>query len=154
MSRFFTTHRYAPISTGHRNWQESGKCAWTHGHGRIVEITFGASELDNRGTSVSNNDLGVIENWLKNEWDHRILIAHDDPLLPEFNALHELGGINLNIMHSPYGPSVEQSSTYVFDKVDHIIKEITNNRCWVQLVQIWEHYNTAIMYGSFPDPTT
>lgn len=143
---YFSTKRFGPISTGHRQWRHNGHCAFVHGYGRIVEIVFGAEELDARGWVVDFGDLRDVKKWLEEEWDHRVLLAYDDPLLEEFKALDEKGGIDINILPPEYGPGIEQSCKYVFDNVDEIINEKTHERCWVESVRIWEHENNSAFY--------
>ncbi len=148
--KFFSTKRFGPISTGHRQWRHDGHCSYAHGYGRIVKIIFGTEELDDRGWAVDFGDLKAVREWLVSEWDHRILLASDDPLLDEFKTLHELGGVNINIMPEEYGPGIELSCKYVYDHVDAMIRMRTNDRCWVQMVEIWEHENNSAIYGQFP----
>ena len=148
--KFFSTKRFGPISTGHRQWRHDGHCSYAHGYGRIVKIIFGSASLDDRGWAVDFGDLRAVREWLESEWDHRILLANDDPLLDEFKTLHELGGVNINIMPEGYGPGIELSCMYVFDYVNKLIEERSQGRCWVQMVEIWEHENNSAIYGQFP----
>lgn len=152
-SFFRSFKRFGPISTSHRQFRaaelrESSRCAWIHGYGRIVEIEFAGSRLDERGWIVDYGDLRHIKDWIESEWDHRTLISSQDPLLNELQALHDLGGININVMDASkgYGPGIEQSCKYIFDYVDEWIYNRTHQRCWVQSVKISEHENNWSMY--------
>lgn len=149
-NKYFSSKRFGPISTGHRQWKDNGHCAWAHGYGRIVEIIFWGSELDSRGWIVDFGDLRDVKKWLNDQWDHRILLAHDDPLIDQFKTLETLGGCNINIMPKEYGPGIELSCKFVYDMVDEIINEKTNGRCGVQQVRIWEHENNSAIYGAYP----
>lgn len=157
--KFFFTERFGPISTGHiprsvwGNYQrvDDKRCSYTRGYGRIVKITFGADELDNDAQVVSHDDLQTINEWLEKEWSHRILLAADDPLLDDFKTLHELGGVNINIMPEGYGPGIELSCKYVHDHVQPLSQALTSGRCWVQLVEIWEHERNSAIHGQFPN---
>jgi len=151
MNKFFSTKRFGPISTGHRQWRSDTHCSWVHGYGRIVEIVFWGNKLDERGWVVDFGDLRDVKTWLEGEWDHRVLLAADDPLLNQFMILQELGGINVNVMLPPYGPGIEQSCHYVYDEVNDMIQYKTNGRCGVSQVRIWEHENNSAIYGSFPN---
>lgn len=143
---FYSTKRFGPISTGHRQWRHDGHCSYAHGYGRTVKIIFGASYLDERGWVVDFGDLREVKKWLEEEWDHRLLLAEDDPLLSQFIDLHNKGGVEVNVMQAPYGPGIELSCKYVYDYVDSFIREKTNGRCWVQSVEIWEHENNSAIY--------
>ena len=95
-------------------------------------------------------DLKWVKKWLEDQWDHRMLIASDDPLLPEWERLHAVDGINLNVMDvgKGYGPGIEASCKFVFDNINPKIKELTNNRVWIDNVEIYEHeFNSAIYFN-------
>ena len=44
---YFSTKRFGPICTGHRQWRDDGHCKYIHGYGRHVQVTF-EGELDHR----------------------------------------------------------------------------------------------------------
>ena len=136
---FTSSKRFGPISTGHRQWRHEGHCAFVHGYGRIVEITFGSKSLDNRGWVVDFGSLKWVKSFLESEWDHRLLLAHDDPELEIFKELDDLGIVDINILPEEYGPGIEHSAKYVFDYVDKELKKITLDRCFVESVKVYEH---------------
>jgi 6-pyruvoyltetrahydropterin/6-carboxytetrahydropterin synthase len=144
---FTSTKRFGPISTGHRQWKHDGHCSYVHGYGRIVEITFQSKELDCRGWVMDFGNLKEVKNWFDEEWDHRVLLAYNDPLLNEFKYLADLGGIDINILPKKYGPGIEQSCKYVFDETTPIIKRLTSNRVWISKVKIFEHENNWAEYN-------
>lgn len=139
----FSTKRFGPISTGHRQPRASNHCKFIHGYGRIVIIKFGCSRLDERGWVVDFGSLKWVREWLEREWDHRVLIAHDDPQLRELKNMHDLGLIDLNVVPEGYGPGIEDSARYVFNSVQDKISTLTNKRCWVESVEVWEHENNS-----------
>ena len=57
-----------------------------------------------------------------------------------------LGGVNLNVMPEGYGPGIEDSCKYVYDKVNPMIKEKTDSRVEITRVEIWEHENNHAEY--------
>lgn len=145
---FFSTKRFGPISTGHRQWRDDGHCAWLHGYGRTVKVIFGGSHLDEKMWMVDFGELRGLKQWLESEWDHRLLIASDDPELETFKDLHARNIISLNIMDvtKGYGPGIEASCKYVYDKFDAEVRSLTQGRCWVESVEIWEHENNSAIY--------
>ena len=145
--KFKSSKRIGPISTGHRQWKHDGHCSYTHGYGRYVEFTFACKRTDHRGWVMDFGDLKDVKKWLEDEWDHRLLLAYDDPLLEDFQQLHEKSGVNLNVMTKDYGPGIEDSCKYVYDKVNLMIKEKTQGRAWVENVRIYEHENNWADYG-------
>ena len=146
----FVTKRFGPISTGQRCWRAAAEATWVRGYGRIVEITF-LDEHDSSGANILNTEtLDMIDQWLNAQWNNRILIAHDDPLLPEFQSLHELGGCNINIMQPKYGPGIESACEFVYDGVDNIIFNERGRTDRVKQVQVWEHEGNSSTYDTFP----
>ena len=136
--KFKSSKRFGPITTGHRQWRDKGHCSYVHGYGRYVRLTFEATELDERGWVMDFGDLRGVKNWIEDEWDHRTLIAIDDPVIPELKALEKVGGINLNILPEGYLPGIEESCRYLYYKLNPIIQRKTNNRVEITRVEIWE----------------
>ena len=136
--KYKSAKRFGPITTGHRQWRDKGHCSYVHGYGRYVRLTFEATELDERGWVMDFGDLKDVKSWIESEWDHRTLIAADDPVIPELKTLEEVGGINLNILPEGYLPGIEESCRYLYDKLNPVIQRKTNNRVEITRVEIWE----------------
>jgi len=136
--KYKSSKRFGPITTGHRQWRDKGHCSYVHGYGRYVRLTFEATELDERGWVMDFGDLKGVKSWIESEWDHRTLIAIDDPVIPELKALEKVGGINLNILPEGYLPGIEESCRYLYDKLNPVIQRKTNNRVEITRVEIWE----------------
>ena len=136
--KYKSSKRFGPITTGHRQWRDTGHCSYVHGYGRYVRLTFEASELDERGWVMDFGDLKDVKSWIESEWDHRTLIAADDPVIPELKTLEEVGGIKLNILPDGYLPGIEESCRYLYDKLNPVIQRKTNNRVEITRVEIWE----------------
>ena len=145
--KYTSSKRIGQIYTGHRQWKHDGHCSYARGYGRYVEFTFACKRTDHRGWVMDFGDLKDVKKWLEDEWDHRLLLAYDDPLLEDFKQLHEKGGVNLNVMPKGYGPGIEDSCKYVYDKVNPMIREKTQGRAWVENVRIYEHEKNWADYG-------
>ena len=144
--KFKSTKRFGPISTGHRQWKHKGHCSYVHGYGRYVRLTFEASKLDERGWVMDFGDLKDVKKWIEAEWDHRVLIASDDPLLQQLKELESHGGILLNVLPDGYYPGIEESCRYLYDMLSPMIQKKTNNRVEITRVEIWEHENNSGEY--------
>ena len=145
--KYKSSKRFGPITTGHRQWRDKGHCSYVHGYGRYVRLTFEAIELDERGWVMDFGGLKDVKSWIESEWDHRTLIAADDPVIPELKTLEEVGGINLNILPEGYLPGIEESCRYLYDKLNPVIQRKTNNRVEITRVEIWEHENNQAEYA-------
>ena len=143
---FKSSKRIGPISTGHRQWKDDKHCRFIHGYGRYVEFTFACNERDERGWVMDFGNLKDIKKWLEREWDHRLLVAHDDPQIPLLKVLNDNGVAYLNIMPEEYGPGIEDSCKYVYDYINPMIQQKTNNRVWIDKVRVYEHENNWAEY--------
>ena len=144
---YYSYKRIGPISTGHRQYKADSHCRWIHGYGRYVELKFACDKRDDKGWVYDFGGLKWFKKWLEDQWDHRLLLAHDDPLIGLFEGLHKLGGVNLNILPEGYGPGIEDSCKWVYDNVNPMITEKTNGRVWIEKVRVYEHENNWAEYG-------
>jgi 6-pyruvoyltetrahydropterin/6-carboxytetrahydropterin synthase len=66
---------------GHRLMQYDGKCRVPHGHNGKVAIDLASETLDQLGMVVDFTDIKrVIQRWIDDALDHRMLLRWDDPL--------------------------------------------------------------------------
>lgn len=144
---FTSTKKFGPISTGHRQWKDDGHCAWLHGYGRYVQLTF-AGEPDDRTWVVDFGDLKDVKALIEDCWDHKFLISSNDPQLERIRALEEFNIIRVSVMDVTKGhsPSIEGSAKWVYDTVAPMIVEKTAGRAWLAKVEIWEHANNTATY--------
>jgi len=145
--KFQSTKKLGPISVGHRQWRDDGHCAWVHGYGRYIQFTF-EGDLDERQWVMDFGDLKDIKQWLEEQWDHRVMIASDDPQLDKLKEMHDLNIMNINVMdvEKGWGPGIEASCKFVYDHVQPIITEKTNGRVKIAKVEIWEHERNSAVY--------
>ena len=98
-----TVTRYHDISAGHRVVGHEGKCQHLHGHNYRVHFTVESGGLDAVGRVL---DFSAVKDhlcrWLEDEWDHRMLIWKDDPML---DALSELDPEGVHVV--PFNPTAE-----------------------------------------------
>ncbi len=145
--KFQSTKKLGPISVGHRQWRDDGHCAWVHGYGRYIQFTF-EGDLDERQWVMDFGDLKDIKQWLEEQWDHRVMIASDDPQLDKLKEMHDLNIMNINVMDvdKGWGPGIEASCKFVYDHVQPIITQKTNGRVKITKVEIWEHERNSAVY--------
>jgi len=135
----FELVRLLEFDAGHRLVRHRGKCQALHGHRYKVEVVFKAEELDGVGRVI---DFGLVKEqigtWLEENFDHNMILSHDDPLL-----------LNIEIRAAckkgipfafPYPPSAENIARYIGEKV---IPKVVDMRSELSLVEvgIWETPN-------------
>ena len=148
LKEFTSTKRIGPISVGHRQWRDKGHCKLAHGYGRYVEFTFACSKLDDKGWVMDFGGLRDVKAIIENEWDHRMLLASDDPLLDMFKELDAKEGVSVNVMkiENGWGPGIEGSCKFLYDLIQPYIDHSTASRVWIKKIQIWEHENNSASY--------
>ncbi len=68
---------------GHRLLNYDGKCRHLHGHNGRAVITLEAGELDRLGMVVDFSRIkDVVQGWIDDAFDHKMLLHKDDPALP------------------------------------------------------------------------
>lgn len=75
------------LSCCFRQWRANSHCNQFHGYALQVEIEFEATHLDDRNWVVDFGNLKEVKQWLENTFDHKMLVARDDP---EANFIQEL----------------------------------------------------------------
>jgi 6-pyruvoyltetrahydropterin/6-carboxytetrahydropterin synthase len=152
-TKFQSTKIFDGFSTVFRQWRADGThCQFLHGYGISFKITF-EGELDERNWVW---DFGGMKRakctidgmnpkaWMDYMFDHTVIIAEDDPLLPYFKAMNEIELIQLRVIPAT---GAEQFAKYIYDKVNEFVLEETNNRVRVTQVEFKEHNKNSAIYG-------
>lgn len=128
---------------GRKAGDNSSRCSKVHGYRLMAKFWFGCTGLDDRNWCVDFGGLGEIKKLLKDQFDHTLLIAKDDPLLHLFQQLHENGGCDLRVMDAV---GIERTAEWCFKNINPLIKEMTVGRCWLEKVEVWEHTENSAIY--------
>lgn len=132
-------------SCAFRQWRaDHSHCKFIHGYRLVAKFWFCCSELDNKNWVVDFGGLKELKAALEKQFDHTLCVAADDPQLNIFKQLHELGACDLRIM--PNGVGIERTAEWCFNTADEIIRTQTNNRCWVNKVEVWEHEKNSALF--------
>ena len=121
------------------------RCQLLHGYKLTAKFWFGASELDDRNWVVNFGGLKELKALLQHQFDHTLCIAANDPLLSLFQELHKQGGCDLRIME---GVGIEKTAEWCALAADEFIRKSTNNRCWVDQVEVFEHELNSAIYST------
>ena len=79
------------LSACFRQWRADSHCRFLHGYALSVHLEFEADELDARNWVVDFGSLKPFKQQLEDTFDHKTLVAEDDPLLEYFSDLEDLG---------------------------------------------------------------
>lgn len=136
MAYFQSTKIIELGSCAFRQWSAKSHCRFLHGYQLKAKFWFGASHLDEKNWVVDFGGLKELKQILKKQFDHTLCIDTSDPLLPSFIQLHEQSGCDLRIME---GVGIEKTAEWCLKVSDNFIRNLTNNRCWVEAVEVFEH---------------
>lgn len=122
--RFLSTKTYPHsigLSTCFRQWRADSHCRFLHGYSLEVRIEFiEKAGLDERNWVIDFGSLKPIKQWLEETFDHKTVVAHDDPRLDEFQYLDANGLIQLVIVDSV---GCEAFAELIYTNVDEWLKK-------------------------------
>jgi len=133
------------LTTAFRQWKATkSHCQFIHGYALAIKFTFEAEELDQRNWVVDFGGLKSLKKKLENTFDHKTVVASDDPYLSIFENLHGLGIIDLTIL-----PDVgcEKFAEFAYRlAADTLEEEGFSPRCKVVEVEVAEHGANSAIY--------
>ena len=95
---------------GHRLLDYDGVCRHPHGHNAVAEIEVQADRLDERNMVRDFSDIKrSVKGWIDAELDHKMVLRHDDPLIPALRALGE------PVFVVDSNPTAEHLAKLIFD---------------------------------------
>lgn len=119
-------------------------CSLIHGYALSFTFVFGARELDNKNWVVDFGGLGKLKDYLESMFDHTVAVDSKDPLLKEF--MNSKIPMNIRVME---GVGCEKFAEHAYKFADKLIAKETNNRCWVESVEVKEHGANSAIYTPF-----
>lgn len=118
-------------------------CRFLHGYSLAFKFTFQADKLDDKNWVVDFGGLKPLKAWLEDTFDHKVVLDRQDPMLYKFAELENAGLAELTIVD---GVGVEMFAKHAYDYADKLVREMTNNRCWVVEVECAEHGANSAIY--------
>lgn len=101
------------LSCAFRQWRaNTSHCHKVHGYALAFSFVFEADALDDRGWVMDFGGLKGLKQLLKDHFDHKLVVAADDPALTHFQALQALGVADI-VVH-PDGVGVERFARYAY----------------------------------------
>ena len=90
--KYMSTKEYKDaFPVAYRQWRDDGKCCIVHGYALTVRFFFESDELDVRNWVQDYGGLRPLKEQLEEWFDHRLLVAVDDPHKDLLVALHNAG---------------------------------------------------------------
>lgn len=119
------------LSCCFRQWRAThSHCQYLHGYALAVHLEFEAESLCDRGWVVDFGDLSEVLDWLRAKFDHRTVVAADDPQLPTFELMEERGLLRLSVLEDV---GCERFAEHIADYVSNWLINQPNYRGRVHL---------------------
>lgn len=138
----------AEFSAAHRLIKDyQGKCRTLHGHNYRVFLTFSAQQLDHNDFVT---DFSVIKRtcnqWIKDHWDHAVLISSDDLPLLEFAQDNQQKHY---VFADGANTTVEVLCQHFYDQINPLVVQdiqAINPSIVLNEVEIWETHSACARY--------
>ena len=135
------------LSCCFRQWRADSHCNKLHGYSLGFRFTFETETLDERNWVYNFGGCKWIKEYLQDEFDHKLVVAKDDPKLERILLIKELADINVID-----DVGCEKFAEMVYNYVAPKIEKETKGRVSLFSVECFEHgANSAIYqnpYGS------
>lgn len=146
MSKYQSTKVIELGSCAFRQWRAShSHCRFLHGYQLKAKLWFGCNELDDKNWCVDFGGLKELKQHLQGLFDHTTTVALDDPELEVFKELDKKGVIQLRVFEN--GVGIERVAQAVYEQSNDFIKQHTDDRCWVDKVEVFEHEDNSATYS-------
>lgn len=92
--RYASTKTYGHeigLSAAFRQWRADSHCRFLHGYALAVRFEFETDQLDVRNWVVDFGSLKSLKGWLEALFDHKTVVAEDDPERAWFEEAHRRG---------------------------------------------------------------
>lgn len=141
--KYFSTKTFTHaqgLSCCFRQWRaKDSHCRFIHGYAIEVKLTF-EGELDERNWVQDFGGLKDVKQFLSNTFDHRLLVARDDPYLKELLALDRAGVVRVMLVDHT---GCERFAEFIFRQIEEHLPEIGQK---LAMVEVREHEgNSAIV---------
>jgi 6-pyruvoyltetrahydropterin/6-carboxytetrahydropterin synthase len=134
------------LSCCFRQWRAKSHCAYLHGYAISVKLEFAATHLDENGWVFDFGGLKAVRDRLHDYYDHKLLVAMDDPKLETIKDLEKVGVAQVVVL---VNVGCEAFARHIGLGVQQWLDEHETNkdsrRVWLHSCEVREHGgNSAI----------
>ena len=134
------------LSACFRQHRAHSHCNLLHGYALAIRLEFEAVELDCRGWVVDFGSMKSLKAMLEGTFDHKLLVAEDDPMKDELCALQGLGLADVVVVPST---GCESFAYLIYECVKVWLKDNGYSpRCSIVSVEVSEHGANSAIYKS------
>lgn len=132
------------LSACFRQYKADSHCSFLHGYALSFKLVFEAETLDARNWVIGFGDLKAVRKFLEDTFDHKTVVAADDPEMAFFKDFAGLKIIDLKIL-----PRVgcEAFAEVVYNKVSNMLLNFSPlNGAKLVSVECREHEGNSAIY--------
>ncbi len=130
----YTVTREIMFCYGHRLLNYPGKCRHLHGHNGRAEVEIHAEKLDALSMVMDFEEIKcIVESWINDHIDHKMILCKDDPIIPSLKALNE------SIFVIEENPTAEIIAKMIFEYA-------RSQNLPVSSVRLWENERSCASY--------
>jgi len=129
-------------SCAFRQWNAQSDCKYIHGYSLAFEVGLSSNQLNEHNWVYDFGDFNFLKEWLQNNFDHKLILAQDDP---ELEQLAKLNQVSANIVIVPK-ISCEAFAQMTYDFIDDHIKSL-GHKIMVEYVTVSEHQANSATYS-------
>lgn len=134
------------LSCAFRQWRAvESHCSKVHGYAISVKLEFEAAALDHRNWVMDFGGLKAVKQYLVDMFDHKLLVAKDDPDITIFNHMHAIGAAD--VVHVD-AVGCEKFAEMIYIWVSNWMSENNHtSRVWLTRVTVSEHGANSASYS-------
>lgn len=110
----------AGFSCAFRQWRAHSHCNLVHGYALAFDFVFESDLLDGTNWIVDFGSMKSLKTHLENTFDHKTIVADDDPHLDYFKQGHKLKVLDLVVLPAA---GCEKFAEYVFQLAEIWLKD-------------------------------
>jgi len=134
------------LSVCFRQWRAKSHCQQLHGYALEIRLTFECTVLDENGWVQDFGGLKYIKGWLEDMFDHRLLVAADDPQKAQLLALGDTDPQIAWVIEVPQ-TGCEAFARYIYDYVEQWLSHQSSwPRVLLHSVEVREHQGNSAIY--------
>lgn len=132
------------LSCAFRQWRADSHCSFLHGYSLKFHFEFEAEELDARNWVVDFGSLKSLKGILEDTFDHKTLVAEDDPEIEWFKEADRRGILQLVVLPAA---GCEKFAEYVYEVAEQwLVDNGYSPRCRLSKVEVHEHGANSATY--------
>lgn len=132
------------MSAAFRQWRADSHCKYLHGYALAVGFIFETEEVDVRNWVVDFGSLKTLKQMLQDTFDHKLLVAEDDPAIEWYREAQRLGIADVVVLPAL---GCERFAQLIFECAEVWLSDNGYTpRCKLVQVEVREHGANSAIY--------